>query len=251
MSDPWRAPPPTPPCCSTRSPATTRSTPAAPPRRPTASPQGSAAAWTGLRIGYVRHFHEADIPADPEVAAALDAAAATLEAAGATVRPVTLPPLTDFNTVNRVILAAESWSIHQRWLRERPGDYGQVTRRRLLSGAFLSAGDYVGAQRRRAQLIAATDAAFAQVDLLLTGSSFDPAAAIEDWPTVERTYSRQARMPFNVTGHPAISVLSGFSRGGLPLSAQLVGPAWSDAAVLGAADAFEQAAGFIDRRPPV
>src|SRR6266702_4590798 len=36
----------------------------------------------GLRVGFVRHFHETDLPADPEVAAALANVARTLEDVG-------------------------------------------------------------------------------------------------------------------------------------------------------------------------
>ena len=34
---------------------------------------------------------------------------------------------------------AEAFAIHARWLRERPGDYAQLTRSSLLTGAFLTA----------------------------------------------------------------------------------------------------------------
>ena len=44
-----------------------------------------------LRIGFVRHFHETDMPAHPEVTAALEDAARVLQAEGAEVRTVTLP----------------------------------------------------------------------------------------------------------------------------------------------------------------
>jgi len=101
----------------------------------------------GLRIGFVRHFHEVDVAADPEVAAGLDRVAFTLHSEGASVIDVRLPALEDFAAVNRVILQSEAWSIHSEWLRERPGDYGRLTRRRLMSGAFMSAGDYVMACR--------------------------------------------------------------------------------------------------------
>ncbi|HET8995074.1 MAG TPA: amidase, partial [Acetobacteraceae bacterium] len=108
-----------------------------------------------LRIGFVRHFHETDMPAHPATAAALEEVARVLAAAGAEVRTVALPSLTEFAGVNRVILCSEAWSIHAPWLRTRPGDYARLTRRRLLPGAFMTAGDYVGAQRRRLQMIAA------------------------------------------------------------------------------------------------
>src|SRR5690348_15967174 len=40
----------------------------------------------GLRIGFIRHFHETDLPADPEVTAGLENVAATLHKLGADIR---------------------------------------------------------------------------------------------------------------------------------------------------------------------
>src|SRR5690348_15518480 len=42
----------------------------------------------GLRIGFIRHFHETDMPADPEVKAALEQVAGTLRTLGAEIRDV-------------------------------------------------------------------------------------------------------------------------------------------------------------------
>ncbi len=204
----------------------------------------------GLRTGYVRHFHEADIAADPEVAAALEDVARAFGKEGARVRSVTLPSLNEFAAVNRVILNSEAWSIHAPWLRTRPGDYGQLARRRLMAGAFVAAGDYVGAQRRRREMIAAVEDAFRDVDILLCASSMDPASRIEDAEATGRTYPRQARTPFNVTGHPALAMMSGLSRGGLPMSVQFVGRYFEDATVLRAAAAWERIGGG-PRRPPL
>src|SRR5438105_784491 len=99
----------------------------------------------GLRIGFIRHFHATDTPADPEVAAGLENVARILQGLGAEIRDIKLPTLGEFGAVNRVILQSEAWAIHGPWLRERPGDYGRLARRRLMPGAFISAGDYVQA----------------------------------------------------------------------------------------------------------
>ena len=195
----------------------------------------------GLRVGFVRHFFEQDEPAEAEMAAAIHAAARVLAAEGALVRDVVLPPLGEFAGVNRTILLSEAGAIHEPWLRERPGDYAHVTRRRLLPGAFVSGPDYVQAQRRRRELIAAVEAAFAEVDVLLTASSMEAACRIDDHEAVERTYPRQARTPFNVTGHPAVALPAGLSSAGMPLSIQLIGRYFGDAALLGAAAGWERA----------
>lgn len=205
----------------------------------------------GLRIGFVQHFHEVDTPADPEVTAALEHVARTLQLEGAEIRDVRLPTLGEFGAVNRVILQSEAWSIHGPWLCERPGDYGRLARRRLMAGAFMSAGDYMLASRRRHEMIAEVEAVLRDVDVLLCASSMDPACRIDQPAEIERTYPRQARTPFNVTGHPAIAMMAGLSVGGLPVSVQFVGRYFDEATMFAVARAWERAAGTDKKHPPI
>ncbi len=205
----------------------------------------------GLRVGFVRHFHEIDMPAEPEVTAALEHVVRALQSLGADVRNIHLPSLGEFAAVNRVILQSEAWAIHGEWLRTRPGDYGKLARRRLMPGAFLAAGDYVLANKRRLEMIAAVNAALAEVDVLLCASSMDPACRIDRPAEVERTYPRQARTPFNVTGHPALAMMSGLSSGGLPLSVQFVGRYFDEAMLFRVARAWEQVSGMDKKHPPI
>ena len=205
----------------------------------------------GLRIGFVRHFHETDLSADPEMAAALDGVSRLLTQEGAEVRTITLPPLHEFAAVQRVIMQAESWAIHANWLRERPGDYARATRQKLLVGAFHSAGDYVHAQQHRLRMIAAVDDAFRDADVLLTANSMEPACRIDDEAAVAHTYPRQARAPFNLSGHPAIALMCGLSKSGLPLSVQLVGRTHDEITLFRAAAAYERASEWHARRPPL
>jgi len=226
--------------------------PADPGSRP--GPKGSVASdlgmgLRGLRIGYVRHFHEQDMPADPEMAAALDEAARLLAAEGAEVRTVTLPDLNLFSAVNRVLLQSEAWAVHATWLRERPGDYAQLTRRRLLAGAFLNAGEYVDAMRLRRRLIAAVEDVFREVDLLLTASAMDPPCRIDDAEAIARTYPRQARTPFNTTGHPALAMMAGRAKNGLPLALQFAGRYWDEKTLLRAASGYERATQWHELHP--
>jgi aspartyl-tRNA(Asn)/glutamyl-tRNA(Gln) amidotransferase subunit A len=205
----------------------------------------------GLRIGFIRHFHETDMPADPEVKAALENVAGTLRTLGAEVRDISLPSLDEFAAVNRIILQSEAWTVHGPWLRERPGDYGRLARRRLMAGAFIGAGDYVEASRRRLQMIAAVEDALREVDVLLCASAMNPPCRIEDADEVERTYPRQARTPFNVTGHPALAMMAGISTGGLPLSVQFVGPYFAEAMLFHIAREWERAARTDEKHPPI
>ncbi|HZP99194.1 MAG TPA: amidase [Reyranella sp.] len=224
---------------------------------------GSAAARAGrytskidrgvrdLRVGFVRHFHEIDTPADPEVSAGLQRVARSLQMLGAEVHDITLPSLGEFGAVNRAILQSEAWSVHARWLSRQPENYGKLARRRLMAGAFYGAGDYVNAQRRRKEMIAAVEAVLRDYDVLLCASSMDPACRIDDPIEVERTYPRQARTPFNVTGHPALAMMAGLSKSGLPLSVQFVGRYFDEATVYQVARAWEQSAGMDKKHPPI
>ena len=204
----------------------------------------------GLRIGFVRHFHERDIPADAEVAIALEEVVRVLQMHGASVHDITLPKLNDFFAVNRVILQSEAFAVHGHDLRTRPSDYGKLARRRLLTGAFLSAEDYVQAQRIRARLIAAVQTAFRDVDVIVCANSMSITCRIDDPDAIARTLPRQARTPFNVTGHPALALMAGLSRDGLPLSVQFIGRYFEDSTVLRVAAAYERATLWHQQYPP-
>ena len=54
---------------------------------------------------------------------------------------------------------------------------------------------------------------------------------------------------FNVTGHPALSLCTGYDAGGVPLNAQIVGRFFDEATVLQVAQAYESATPWRDRRP--
>jgi aspartyl-tRNA(Asn)/glutamyl-tRNA(Gln) amidotransferase subunit A len=55
--------------------------------------------------------------------------------------------------------------------------------------------------------------------------------------------------PFNMTGHPAITLPAGLHSDGLPMAMQLVGPLSSEALLLRAAALFEQARPWAAQRP--
>ena len=99
--------------------------------------------------------------------------------------------------------------------------------------------------------MAAVDDVFRDVDVLLCASAMDPACRIDDAEAVARTYPRQARNPFNLTGHPALALMGGLSKAGLPLPLQFVGRAHDEATLLRAAAAFERATAWHQRRAPV
>jgi len=203
----------------------------------------------GLRIGVIRHFYTRDMEGDPEMVAGIEAAVKLLASLGAQVREIETAPLAQYNACNRTILSSEAYAIHEKWLRERPQDYAALTRSRILSGAFVRAADYINATRVRARLAKTFHAIFDGIDVAITVSSHDPACRIDDAEAIDRTYGRQARAPFNVTGSPALSVPVGFSRAGLPLGMQVIGRPFSEALVHRVGHAYEQATQWGNQHP--
>lgn len=219
-----------------------------------AARRGADEGISDVRIGVIRHFHRRDLEADPQVDAAIEAALDVLSGCGAKVSEVSTLPLGEFNDAQRILLLSESYAVHRDWLRSRPQDYAKMTREKLLPGAFLSAADYLQAVRNRPGFVAAVDTLFEQVDVLIVASNMDLHFPIDDEEAVARFYPRQARAPFNLSGHPALAIPIGFTEGDdttapLPFSMQIVGRHFDEETVYRVAAAYEREAGWVDRHP--
>ncbi|MBL8835561.1 MAG: amidase [Alphaproteobacteria bacterium] len=204
----------------------------------------------GLRIGVLRHFHDGEAQASPAVAAAIDAACGVLRGLGATVGGARIASLADLDACGRVIVLAESFAIHEAQLRRDPSVYGRIARHRFALGGFLAAADYAQALRQRERLTAESDRVFADWDLLLTCGETAAAPRFEDAAaSFPFTVTPSLRIPFNVTGYPALSVCCGFDGDGMPLGLQIAGPRGADDLVLAAGAAYERATPWRERRP--
>ncbi|WP_048438975.1 Asp-tRNA(Asn)/Glu-tRNA(Gln) amidotransferase GatCAB subunit A [Caenimonas sp. SL110] len=200
----------------------------------------------GLRIGVIDEFGAA---ANPEIASAFEQACAMFDLLGAELVPLRLSPLDTYVGCGRLILQAEGFAVHEHWLRTRLNDYGMRGSTRLLPGALLTATDYIRAQQQRTLLLREFADAMAGVDAAICVSSLEMPCAIDDETEIDRTYDRQARTPFNLTGSPAISVPMGFSQAGLPIGLQVVGKAFDEAMVYRVANDYQNATGWHLRRP--
>jgi aspartyl-tRNA(Asn)/glutamyl-tRNA(Gln) amidotransferase subunit A len=225
--------------------------PASAPRQPADFTSEINAGVKGLRIGIIEHFYSEDMVAALEQSAAITVAADVLRQLGAEVKPIRLSSLQRYTECGRTILLAEAFAVHERDLQQRPQDYAEITRRKLLPGAFIPAVDYVKAQQLRTALCREFAAAMHDLDAAITLSSLDMPCRIDDAETIARTYERQCRMPFNVTGTPAIAVPTGFTATGLPTAMQIAGRAFAEPMVYRVAQAYCEATGWSDRHPPV
>ncbi|ANN68654.1 amidase [Bordetella bronchialis] len=204
----------------------------------------------GMTIGMMRDVGATPGSIDAANAAALDNMARVLRDAGARIVDVALPaPIDEYRSVTSVINWTESLSIHEEDFVRRAPDMGYALRDKLMSGAMTRAVDYVAAQRRRRELADATDAVVRSVDALIAPCAFRVAPAFDDQAAM-RAYTREnACPPFNASGHPAMTVCTGYDADGLPTNAQIVGRWFDEARVFRVARAYECATPWRERRP--
>ena len=91
----------------------------------------------------------------------------------------------------------------------------------------------------RRSLAEATDNVIKTCDAVLIAGAFLAAPDLEDAAQVQSYTTETATTVFNVTGHPAMSVCTGFNQRGLPLNMQIVGRYFDEATVLKVGAAHE------------
>jgi len=126
-------------------------------------------------------------------------------------------------------------------------DMGKTLVASLEQVKSFTVGDYIEIQEQRAELNRIMWDLFEHFDLLITptmpteafAAKGPPPGEIDGHPipllgAVAFTY------PFNLSGHPAASVPAGFTKSGLPVGVQIIGPQHHDELVLQASYAYEQ-----------
>jgi amidase len=205
----------------------------------------------GLRIGIDEAFaHEGQ---DPAIVTPILACADVLRDAGAEIVPVRVPTFPHVAECWLPICAAECAEAHAARYPARRDEYGPPLAELLNYGRGVSPADLAQARSLRAEVRAAFAEVHETADLLLCPTLGVPVPGAElDWLDVDAIGTLvRFTGPFDLTGSPTISVPCGMAADGMPLSLQLVGRQFEEAALCRAADAFERATPWKDRHPPV
>jgi aspartyl-tRNA(Asn)/glutamyl-tRNA(Gln) amidotransferase subunit A len=203
----------------------------------------------------ISEIHLRDVA--PEVQAAVSDAVAALVEAGARAQEVRVPELEGALEASYVIGGAEAVAHHDPILRHRPEAYGPAVRRRLEKGYGLTAVDYVRAQRKRQEVVAAFDKAFREVDVLV-GATLPTAAAPIGAEEVEVAGRRESIIdaymrltaPQSLGGVPAASVPGGFTSEGLPIGLQLIAGRHREDRIFAVGAELQRLTDHHRRRPP-
>lgn len=201
----------------------------------------------GLRIGVPRTYFFDDV--DPEVAAAVRTALAVIEQLGAVVREVDLPHAVYGSAPSWTIAYTESFAFHRDNFFARPRDYTPAFLHKITGAACLTADERVTAQRLRQIISAEFVHTLRDVDVIVTPTTAFPAHAIGSKSPQSET--RSLTRPISLTGLPALAMPCGFTAAGLPISMQLIGRAWEESTLFRLGYAYEQTAGWHQRRAPL
>jgi len=210
----------------------------------------------GLRVGVVKEFFE--VPIESQVKEYVWKAIEKLGELGAIVSEVSWPIYQYAMAIASVIQMAEATAYHSKLLREKVSEIYPPARLRLEAGIFISATDYIQAQRARILFYRQSLHLLKENDLVA-----GPTVPVTAFPigTTGLTVSGQKvnvislltqyTRPFNLNGFPAITVSCGFSKEGLPIALQLAGRPFDEETVLRVAHTYEQATDWHSRRPPI
>ena len=207
---------------------------------------------SGLRIGRPLGAYFEKL--EPGVRSALDAVLRTAAEQGAEVVEVRVPDLDEMNAVALTILLGEAAAALEPYL--KPGaEIGADVKLLLNQGRMLPATAYVNAQRLRSHFVREFASVWRDCDLLLIPATPTVAPRIGQ-TTVElpdgaedvRLLTTRCVRAINMLGLPALVFPCGLSDG-LPVGAQLVGPAFGDALVLRTGAVLEKALGPLPRPP--
>lgn len=243
------------------------------PMAPGAYLAACGAGLSGLRVGVPTEYFAAGM--DPEIEASVRIAIESLTKSGATIVPVSLPHTKYAVAVYYLICTAEAASnlarydgvryghrskegssLEEMYANTRGEGFGPEPKRRIILGTYvLRAGHYdayYGKALRVRRLIAEDFAkAFASCDVLATPTS--PVAAFKMGERTADPLQMYLADIYTVApalaGVPAMSQACGFTKSGLPIGLQLIGPALGEEAVFRVGGAYQKMTDWHTRVP--
>lgn len=234
----------------------------------------------GKKIGIPKEFFGEGL--DSEVAAILDNAKSVLESLGARVTEVSLPMTKYAIATYYVLVKSEASSNLSRYdgiryghsklksqkskvksledvyIQSRTEGFGNEAKRSIMMGTYtLSSGYYdayyLKAAKVRTKIKEEYEKILSEVDVLIAPVSPFPAFKIgEKLDDPLSMYKADAdTVPINTAGVPAMSVPAGFTKSGLPVGMQIIGPMMGEAKIFEVASAFEKAIKLSDKKPNI
>ncbi len=216
------------------------------------APGAAETAARGLRVGWIEHFGR--YRTERRVAELTRAAVMSLAGQGAVVEPLHDPCFDDVFQ-RYVVLATTAHAARYGHLPEIWGDRMSASIRASISnGQRYSAVEWQRAHDWRTTLFRAVQGLFQRYDVIATPTMTAPPKLVgAEGSIATEAYAEWAAplYPFNLSGHPAMSVPAGMTEDGLPVGLQLVGPWFGEQRLLDVAATLEGLGDWTGRRPEI
>lgn len=191
---------------------------------------------SSLRIGYYRSAFEVE-RRDEEGKAFDEQVLVELRSLGIDLIPIELPDQFPLDAL-RIILNAEASAAFDELTRSNRDDLLVRQDEGAWPNSFrqartIPAVAYIQANRVRTMVMEALDATMSGIDVFVTPS-----------------YGPNVLLMTNLTGHPSVTLPSGFRDDGTPVSVSFIGSLYGEGHMLRAAKAYQDATGFHTRQPP-
>ncbi|MFC0303906.1 amidase [Rhizorhabdus histidinilytica] len=222
------------------------------PGRPAPYRDDAAGTLRGIRIGFDPRWNEAGC--EPATARCLAEAQQAFRQLGASLEALRLPEIAEAVAHWELIAGVETAVAHADLYPRHAGHYGPALTRLIEIGRAASAGDYQRGLLSRMELRGRLDALLSDVDLLIAPVQPFDAPTLDRLGALASDPDANARLigftaPFNLSGHPAISLPGRPTDAGAPIGFQLVAGQGREPLLLSAAMAFQQATEWHRRSP--
>jgi aspartyl-tRNA(Asn)/glutamyl-tRNA(Gln) amidotransferase subunit A len=228
-----------------------------------------------VRVGVPREFFAEGL--DPDVEQAVTTAIEELRQLGADIKEIQLPRtdaavavyyvlataeassnLARFDGVKFGLRAKETKDLLDLYMKTRQEGFGPEVKRRIMLGTYVLSAGYYDAYYGKAQAVRTLvcgdfDAAFKEVDVIVTPATPTPAFKLgeKSEDPLQMYLSDIFTISVNLAGLPAIALPCGLSKGGLPIGMQLIGRAFEEETILRAAHAYEHSTQWRLKRPVI
>jgi amidase len=206
----------------------------------------------GRRLGVPGNL----IGMDADSQRAFDGAVATFRSAGAILEDVTLPELDEATMKWIPLCGLEAALAHEATFPSRRSEYGPDLAALIDLGRGLSGLELGKLQLLRARVKGEIAGLLAGLDALLMpvmGMATPTLTGLKAAGRTPQTTAARLRYtaPFDMSGHPTLTLPGGITADGVPVGFQIVGRAFDEAAILAAGHAFQQATDWHTKRPPI
>nr|WP_246771333.1 amidase [Aestuariivirga sp. YIM B02566] len=206
----------------------------------------------GLRIGIDADWNTADV--NDETASMIANAIATFTALGAEFVAIRMPDVTQAIADWTPNCAIEAAVAHEATYAKHKDQYGAILSAVIETGRALSATDYQKILLRRAEFRGRVNALLTTIDVMLTPVQPFAPLTLADIQSLGAQPALIAKLqrytcPFDMTGHPTITLPGGFTAQGLPMGFQLVAPHLGEARLVRAGAAFQSVTSWHQQHP--